>query len=66
MDLRMYPVSDNMYQKSFAATTVAFLNHYFCAFPKTERQKQKNGETILLKMKDQPSGDDFKNMMLLR
>ncbi|XP_040217919.1 probable JmjC domain-containing histone demethylation protein 2C isoform X2 [Rana temporaria] len=31
-----------------------------------KRQKQKNGETILLKMKDQPSGDDFKNTMLLR
>lgn len=32
----------------------------------SRRQKLKNGETILLKMKDQPSGDDFKNMMLLR
>ncbi|XP_018432159.1 PREDICTED: probable JmjC domain-containing histone demethylation protein 2C [Nanorana parkeri] len=29
----------------------------------SKRQKLKNGETILLKMKDQPSGDDFKNMM---
>ncbi|XP_072279220.1 probable JmjC domain-containing histone demethylation protein 2C isoform X2 [Pyxicephalus adspersus] len=32
----------------------------------SKRQKLKNGETILLKMKDQPSGDDFKNMMPIR
>ncbi|XP_075697251.1 putative JmjC domain-containing histone demethylation protein 2C isoform X4 [Rhinoderma darwinii] len=32
----------------------------------SKRQKLKNGETILLKVKDQPSGEDFKNMMLAR
>ncbi|XP_077114881.1 putative JmjC domain-containing histone demethylation protein 2C isoform X2 [Ranitomeya variabilis] len=32
----------------------------------SKRQKLKNGETILLKLKDQPSGEDFRNMMLAR
>ncbi|KAG8552530.1 hypothetical protein GDO81_004562 [Engystomops pustulosus] len=32
----------------------------------TKRQKLKNGETLLLKLKDQPSGEDFKNMMSTR
>ncbi|XP_073404402.1 probable JmjC domain-containing histone demethylation protein 2C isoform X1 [Dendrobates tinctorius] len=32
----------------------------------SKRQKLKNGETILLKLKDQPSGEDFRNMMLTR
>uniref|UniRef100_A0A8C5M3C5 Probable JmjC domain-containing histone demethylation protein 2C n=1 Tax=Leptobrachium leishanense TaxID=445787 RepID=A0A8C5M3C5_9ANUR len=32
----------------------------------SKRQKLKSGEAILLKMKDQPSGDDFKNMMPAR
>ncbi|KAM9325387.1 putative JmjC domain-containing histone demethylation protein 2C [Gastrophryne carolinensis] len=32
----------------------------------SKRQKLKSGETILLKMKDQPSGEDFRNMMLAR
>ncbi|XP_053548240.1 probable JmjC domain-containing histone demethylation protein 2C isoform X2 [Bombina bombina] len=32
----------------------------------SKRQKLKTGETILLKLKDQPSGDDFKNMMSAR
>ncbi|XP_018082816.1 probable JmjC domain-containing histone demethylation protein 2C isoform X2 [Xenopus laevis] len=32
----------------------------------SKRQKVKNGETVLLKLKDQPSGEDFKNMMLAR
>ncbi|KAM8924254.1 putative JmjC domain-containing histone demethylation protein 2C isoform 2-T2 [Pelodytes ibericus] len=32
----------------------------------SKRQKFKNGETVLLKLKDQPSGEDFKNMMLTR
>ncbi|XP_063290225.1 probable JmjC domain-containing histone demethylation protein 2C isoform X1 [Pelobates fuscus] len=32
----------------------------------SKRQKLRNGETILLKMKDQPSGEDFKNMMPAR
>ncbi|KAM4636089.1 putative JmjC domain-containing histone demethylation protein 2C isoform 2-T2 [Discoglossus pictus] len=32
----------------------------------SKRQKLKNGETILLKLKDQPSGEDFKNMMSVR
>ncbi|XP_053306482.1 probable JmjC domain-containing histone demethylation protein 2C isoform X2 [Spea bombifrons] len=31
-----------------------------------KRQKLKNGETVLLKLKDQPSGEDFKNMMPVR
>ncbi|KAG8435592.1 hypothetical protein GDO86_013506, partial [Hymenochirus boettgeri] len=31
-----------------------------------KRQKVKNGETVLLKLKDQPSGEDFKNMMAAR
>ncbi|KAM3913081.1 putative JmjC domain-containing histone demethylation protein 2C isoform 4-T4 [Leptodactylus fuscus] len=31
-----------------------------------KRQKLKSGETILLKLKDQPSGEDFKNMMPAR
>ncbi|KAM4033567.1 putative JmjC domain-containing histone demethylation protein 2C isoform 2-T2 [Anomaloglossus baeobatrachus] len=32
----------------------------------SKRQKLKNGETILLKLKDQPSGEDFRNMMPAR
>lgn len=32
----------------------------------TERQKVKNGETALLKLKDWPSGEDFKAMMPAR
>ncbi|OCT71510.1 probable JmjC domain-containing histone demethylation protein 2C isoform X2 [Xenopus laevis] len=32
----------------------------------SKRQKVKNGETVLLKLKDQPSGEDFKNMMAAR
>ncbi|XP_075072431.1 putative JmjC domain-containing histone demethylation protein 2C isoform X2 [Mixophyes fleayi] len=32
----------------------------------SKRQKLKNGETVLLKLKDQPSGEDFKNMMPAR
>ncbi|XP_029465590.1 probable JmjC domain-containing histone demethylation protein 2C isoform X2 [Rhinatrema bivittatum] len=32
----------------------------------SKRQKLKNGETVVLKLKDQPSGDDFKNMMPAR
>ncbi|KAM4703370.1 putative JmjC domain-containing histone demethylation protein 2C isoform 1-T2 [Rhinophrynus dorsalis] len=31
-----------------------------------KRQKVKTGETVLLKLKDQPSGDDFRNMMPAR
>ena len=31
-----------------------------------ERQKIKNGETALLKLKDWPSGEDFKAMMPAR
>ncbi|XP_030058985.1 putative JmjC domain-containing histone demethylation protein 2C [Microcaecilia unicolor] len=32
----------------------------------SKRQKLKNGEAVVLKLKDQPSGDDFKNMMPAR
>uniref|UniRef100_A0A8D0GUF4 Uncharacterized protein n=1 Tax=Sphenodon punctatus TaxID=8508 RepID=A0A8D0GUF4_SPHPU len=32
----------------------------------TRRQKIKNGETVVLKLKDWPSGDDFKTMMPAR
>ncbi|XP_068111236.1 probable JmjC domain-containing histone demethylation protein 2C isoform X3 [Hyperolius riggenbachi] len=32
----------------------------------SKRQKLKNGEALLLKLKDQPSGDDFKNLMPAR
>ncbi|MEE6485401.1 hypothetical protein FKM82_014266 [Ascaphus truei] len=32
----------------------------------SKRPKLKNGETVLLKLKDQPSGEDFRNMMPAR
>lgn len=31
-----------------------------------ERQKNKSGETVVLKLKDCPSGEDFKTMMPAR
>ncbi|XP_073541504.1 probable JmjC domain-containing histone demethylation protein 2C isoform X3 [Phyllobates terribilis] len=43
------------------------VNEFWDGFEEvSKRQKLKNGETILLKLKDQPSGEDFRNMMLAR